>query len=154
MRCSLPTTRASAPRATGLRPLRRIRPKIHTEHHYGVTAFNTHQDLGTVSVVPIPNSGTLATFTTQVFKNNHWDLAENIWSAAGGSPSAKPAVIPARIGGPSKIKHVFLIIRENRTYDQMLGDVEGGNGDPTLAVFGDASTYAAYPVVRPTRTRW
>ena len=54
-----------------------------------------------------------------------------------------------KIGDPSKIKHVFVIIRENRTYDQMLGDVAGGNGDPSLAVFGDNSTYAAYPVVTP-----
>ena len=94
-------------------------------------------------------AGRWTTYTTQVFQNNHWDLAENIWSAAGGSPSAKPVVIPNRIGDPSKIKHVFLIIRENRTYDQMLGDVAEGNGDPKLAVFGDASTYAAYPVVTP-----
>ena len=117
--------------------------------YYGVNAFNTHEDLGTVSVVPIPNSGMLDTYTTKVFQNNHWDLAENIFSASGGSPSAKPVVIPNRIGDSSKIKHVFLIIRENRTYDQMLGDVAGGNGDPSLAVFGDASTYAAYPVVTP-----
>ena len=67
--------------------------------------------------------------THQVFQNNHWDLAENIWSAAGGDPWAKPRVIPERIGDPSKIKHVFVIIRENRTYDQMLGDVTEGNGD-------------------------
>jgi hypothetical protein len=87
--------------------------------------------------------------TKQVFQNNHWDLAENIWSAAGGNRFAKPVAIPEKIGDPSKIKHVFLIIRENRTYDQMLGDVAGGNGDPTLAVFGDNSTYAAYPVVTP-----
>ena len=46
-------------------------------------------------------------------------------------------MIPAKIGDPSLIKHVFLIIRENRTYDQILGDVAGGNGDPSLAVFGD-----------------
>ena len=116
---------------------------------YGVTGFNTHQDLGTVSIVPMPNSGTLATCTTQVFQNNHWDLAET----SGRPPAA--TVMPSRpqsrsrIGDPSKIKHVFLIIRENRTYDQMLGDVAGGNGDPTLAVFGDDSTYAAYPVVTP-----
>jgi hypothetical protein len=48
--------------------------------------------------------------------------------------------IPERIGDPSKIKHVFLIIRENRTYDQILGDVAAGNGDPSLAVFGDNNT--------------
>jgi YVTN family beta-propeller protein len=117
--------------------------------YYGVTSLNTHQDLGTVSIVPVPKYDTLVGMTRQVFENNHWDLAENIWSAAGGHPSAKPAVIPNKIGDPSLIKHVFLIIRENRTYDQMLGDVVGGNGDPTLAVFGDNSTYAEYPVITP-----
>ncbi len=117
--------------------------------YYGVSAFNTHQDLGTVSIVPVPDRSTLDAMTQQVFQNNHWDLAQNIWSAGGGNPSARPRVIPERIGDPSKIKHVFLIIRENRTYDQMLGDVVGGNGDPSLAVFGDNSTYAEYPVVTP-----
>ena len=52
---------------------------------FGVSAFNTHEDLGTVSIVPIPNSGTLGDYTTKVFQNNHWDLAQNIWSAGGGS---------------------------------------------------------------------
>jgi YVTN family beta-propeller protein len=117
--------------------------------YYGVSDFNTHQDLGTVSIVPVPNRGTLDGMTHQVFQNNHWDLAENIWSAAGGDRHRKATVIPERIGDPSKIKHVFLIIRENRTYDQMLGDVTEGNGDPTLAVFGDNSTYAEYPVITP-----
>ena len=117
--------------------------------YWGVTYFNTHQDLGTASIVPIPNRSTLDAMTQQVFQNNHWDLAQNIWSAGGGNPGARPRAIPAKIGDPSKIKHVFLIIRENRTYDQMLGDVTEGNGDPTLAVFGDDSTYAEYPVVTP-----
>ncbi len=108
---------------------------------HGVTSFNTHQDLGTISIVPIPNSTTLATFTQQVFQNNHWDLAENIFSASGGAKNAKPLAIPQRIGAPSKIKHVFVIIRENRTYDQILGDVAGGNGEPSLAVFGDNATF-------------
>lgn len=116
---------------------------------FGVTGFNTHEDLGTVSIVPIPNNGTLATYTAKVFQNNHWDLAKNIWSAGGGNRHAAPVAIPERIGDPSKIKHVFLIIRENRTYDQMLGDVAEGNGDPSLAVFGDNSIYAEYPVVTP-----
>jgi YVTN family beta-propeller protein len=116
---------------------------------FTVTDFNTHQDLGTVSIVPIPDSSTLNAMTQQVFQNNHWDLADNIWSAGGGDPHAKPVAIPARIGDPSKIKHVFVIIRENRTYDQMLGDVAGGKGDPSLAVFGVSSTYTPYPVVSP-----
>ena len=117
--------------------------------YYGVTDLNTHQDLGTVSIVPVPNRSTLWGMTQQVFEDNHWDLTENIWSAAGGDLFAKPAAIPNRIGDPSLIKHVFVIIRENRTYDQILGDVIGGNGDASLAVFGDDSTYAEYSVVTP-----
>ncbi len=108
-------------------------------NEFGVTDFNTHQDLGTVSIVPVPSRSTLDAMTKQVFQNNHWDLAQNIWSAAGGNPSTKAVAIPDKIGDPSLIKHVFLIIRENRTYDQVLGDVAGGNGDPALAVFGDGA---------------
>ena len=48
--------------------------------------------------------------------------------------------VPARIGDPSTIKHVFLIVKENRTYDQVFGDVAQGNGDPTLAQFGEKVT--------------
>src|SRR5579863_8159046 len=96
------------------------------ETDYGVTGYNTHQDNGTVSIVPIPTTITLQQMTTQVFQNNHWDLIENIKSAAGGNKNAKPVAIPAKIGDPSLIKHVFLIVRENRTYDQILGDVAAG----------------------------
>jgi YVTN family beta-propeller protein len=106
------------------------------ETDWGVTGYNTHQDNGTVSIVPVPDTTTLASMTAQVFQNNHWNLTQNITSASGGSPAATPVALPAKIGDPSLIKHVFLIIRENRTYDQMLGDVAAGNGDPSLAVFG------------------
>ena len=108
---------------------------------HGVTDFNTHQDLGTVSIVPIPTAGVLGTLTAQVFTNNHWDLAENIFAASGGKKGAPALAIPERIGAPSKIKHVFVIIRENRTYDQILGDVASGNGAAALAVFGDIPTF-------------
>ena len=118
-----------------------------TTTEFGVTALETHQDLGTVSIIPIPNDSELGALTHQVKVNNHWDLADNILAAGPGDPHAKPAAIPAHIGEPSKIKHIFVIIRENRTYDQILGDVTGGNGDPDLAVFGDDSSYAAYPHV-------
>jgi YVTN family beta-propeller protein len=106
------------------------------ETDYGVSGFNTHQDDGTVSIVPVPNKATLATMTTQVYRNNHWDLDVNIDSAGGGSPSKTPVAMPAKIGDPSLIKHVFMIVRENRTYDQILGDVKAGNGYAPFAVFG------------------
>jgi YVTN family beta-propeller protein len=112
----------------------------------GVTDLNTHQDLGTVSIVPIPDSPTLAAMTLQVSQNNHWDLEENIKSASGGSPKKAPVAIPAKIGDPSLIKHVFVIIRENRTYDQILGDVAGGIGEASLAVYGDGSAAGGTPI--------
>ena len=118
------------------------------ETDYGVSSYNTHQDNGTVSIVPVPNNGTLEAMTKQVFQNNHWDLVQNIQSASGGSPKAKPVAIPANIGDPSLIKHVFLIIRENRTYDQILGDVAAGNGDPSLAVFGGNITPNAHKLIK------
>jgi YVTN family beta-propeller protein len=118
------------------------------ECDHGVCGLNTHQDNGTVSIVPVPDSGTLATMTSQVFQNNHWDLTQNIKSAAGGNPHAKPVAIPAKIGDPSLIKHVFLIIRENRTYDQILGDVAAGDGDASLAVFGGKDTPNVHKLVK------
>jgi len=123
------------------------------ECDHGVCGYNTHQDNGTVSIVPIPNSETLATMTTQVFNNNHWNRTNNIESASGGSPSVKPVAIPAKIGDPSLIQHVFLIVRENRTYDQILGDLPQGNGDPSLAVFGDGVA-AGGVAVTPNAHLW
>jgi YVTN family beta-propeller protein len=116
------------------------------ECDHGVCGYNTHQDNGTVSIVPVPTAKTLAKYTNEVFVNNHWDLTQNIQSAAGGNPNATPVALPANIGDPSLIKHVFLIVRENRTYDQILGDVAAGNGDPSLAVFGDGAAAGGTPV--------
>ena len=125
-----------------------IGTRLSYECDYGVCAYNTHQDNGTVSIVPVPLSGTLKGMTQQVIYNNHWDLAPNITSASGGNPKTKPVAIPAKIGDPSLIKHVFLIVRENRTYDQVLGDVAAGNGDPSLAVFGGKDTPNAHALVK------
>jgi YVTN family beta-propeller protein len=132
-----------------------IGARLSYECDYNVCDYNTHQDNGTVSIVPVPNSVTLATMSTQVFQNNHWDLALNISSASGGNPHAKPVALPAKIGDPSLIKHVFLIVRENRTYDQVLGDITAGNGDASLAVFGyDGSTHLDTPNVHNLVTRF
>jgi len=118
------------------------------ETDHGVTDYNTHQDNGTVSIVSLANPSQLAAATKQVYFNNHWDLAVNIQSASGGSQDTKPVAIPAKIGDPSTIKHVFMIIRENRTYDQILGDVAAGNGDSSLAVFGGKDTPNVHQLVK------
>jgi YVTN family beta-propeller protein len=116
------------------------------ECDHGVCGYNTHQDNGTVSIVPVPNSATLAKMTNEVNEYNHWNRIQNIESASGGNPNAKPVAIPEKIGSPSLIKHVFMIVRENRTYDQVLGDVAAGNGDASLAVFGDGSAAGGTPI--------
>ena len=118
------------------------------ETDYKVTDYNTHQDNGTVSIIKVPSGQKLAAMTAQVFENNHWDLTENIKSAAGGSQDNKAVAIPAKIGDPSLIKHVFMIIRENRTYDQVLGDVAAGDGDSSLAVFGGKVTPNVHALVK------
>ena len=105
----------------------------------GVVAYNTHADMGVVNLVPEPNATSLAAASHQVFANNHWDLATNIEVGPQiVDRQAAPVAIPKHIGEPSLIKHVFLIIKENRTYDQMLGDVAWGNGAPDLAIFAPA----------------
>ena len=105
-------------------------------HSGGLTGFSTHQDTGTVNLIPLPNANQLARFSKQVFDNNHWNLTTNIEVGPEYvDTNAAPVAVPRHIGEPSLIKHVFLIIKENRTYDQMLGDVAWGNGDPSLAIF-------------------
>ncbi len=73
-----------------------------------------------------------------MIQNNHWDLAANTHVGPKYvNPNATPVGIPEHVGEPSLIKNVFLIIRENRTYDQVFGNVTKGNGDASLAVFGN-----------------
>ncbi len=94
--------------------------------------------VGTVQTVPVPTNAQMAAYTRQVFANNQWNglLERN----RAGSGRATPVPVPLHVGDPSTIKHVFLIIKENRTYDQVLGDDPRGHGDPSLAQFGGATT--------------
>jgi len=105
----------------------------------GVVGYNTQADMGVVNLISEPNASELTKFSKQVFANNHWDLTTNIEVGKESiDPKAVPVAVPRHIGEPSLIKYVFLIIKENRTYDQMLGDVAWGNGAPELAVFASA----------------
>lgn len=56
--------------------------------------------------------------------------------------------VPSKVGDPSPIKHVIYVIRENRTYDQVMGDVREGNGDPRLCLFGRQVTPNAHALVK------
>jgi YVTN family beta-propeller protein len=101
----------------------------------GVTV-NGHQSYaqeGSLSLIPFPTAQALAQGTDQVYKNNNWYGLKDLNVKA--RPNRKPVAMPERIGEPSPIKHVFYIIKENRTYDQVLGDLGKGNGQPALTQF-------------------
>jgi YVTN family beta-propeller protein len=89
---------------------------------------------GTLSVIDVPDDRTLAAFTAQVVKNNGFDETRQVLTRA--SQELTPHAVPRRGGDPSLIRHVIYIIKENRTYDQVLGDLPRGEGDPRLVLFG------------------
>jgi YVTN family beta-propeller protein len=92
------------------------------------TGKATHSYVGSVSLVDIPNEKQLTTYTHQVALNNGWhkrDLTKNV---------------PIVFKQPSPIQHVFYVIKENRTYDQVLGDDPRGDGDASLVQFGKRIT--------------
>ncbi len=90
---------------------------------------------GSLSLIDLPDAAGLQQYTQQVIKNNGFDEGSKVRVA--GDPQEN--VIPLRPGDPSPIKHVIYVIKENRTYDQVLGDLGQGNGDPSLTLFGDES---------------
>ena len=100
--------------------------------------YNSHQHLGTLSLIPLPDKSTLKLDTATVFHNYRRAVAQNVLSPARAG--IEPCPVPERIGEPSVFKHVIYIIKENRTYDQVLGDIKAGNGDEPLCIFGQRVT--------------
>ncbi|MGI4820312.1 MAG: bifunctional YncE family protein/alkaline phosphatase family protein, partial [Janthinobacterium lividum] len=85
---------------------------------------------GTLSFIPQPDAAKLQAYSRQVYANTPFTkTSEKEAAGEAGNP------VPRRRGEASPIKHVFYVIKENRTYDQILGDVREGNGDSTLCIF-------------------
>jgi YVTN family beta-propeller protein len=99
-----------------------------------IFGYNSHDYLGTVSLIPLPTASELAEQTQTVLANNR--LTESISALAPPRPNQPPRPVPERHGEPSVFKHVLYIIKENRTYDQVFGDIERGEGDPELCIYG------------------
>jgi YVTN family beta-propeller protein len=99
---------------------------------------------GALSIIPTPGPTELAAMTRRVYALSPYTAARRM--APADAPLANP--IPRRVGGSSPIKHVFYVIRENRTYDQVLGDMPRGNGDPSLTLFGEDVTPNAHAIAR------
>lgn len=86
---------------------------------------------GTLSVIDVPGDEQLKSYTKQVYQNTPFTSKK---AALAEGEEHNP--VPKKAGDPSPIKHVFYIIKENRTYDQVLGDMPEGNGDTSLCIFG------------------
>jgi len=118
-------------------------PLITFNKGYGTTPATGHGTHGTTASLTrftLPSDIEIKeTHTPTVFAQNGWGDSDTDVKYATGE-KAKAVPVPKRIGDPSTIKHVFMLVKENRTYDQVHGDMPEGNGDPTLAQFGEDVT--------------
>ncbi len=104
-----------------------------------------HAVRGSINVIPVPSDAELAAYTTGVAQNNR--LALRSGPEAPSMAPRRDAVgraVPERPGEPSLVQHVVYVIRENRTYDQVLGDIGKGSSDPTLVEYGKDVTPNAH----------
>jgi YVTN family beta-propeller protein len=109
-------------------------------------AYNSHKQLASLSFIPLPNEAQLRSYTEQVNQQSlqfRLALTEQV-----PRPNIAPRPVPERIGEPSVFKHVLYIIKENRTYDQVLGDMPQGTGMPDLCIFGDSVTPNQHQLAR------
>jgi len=103
------------------------------------TGPGTHSTTASLTRFALPSDQQTARHTSTVFTQNGWGPSDtDVKQANGNRQAAVP--VPKRLGDPSTIQHVFLLVKENRTYDQVLGDDARGNGDPSLTQFGATVT--------------
>lgn len=98
---------------------------------------------GSLSFIPIPKIHELEKYSIQVYKNTPYNKNKEALAAGEfGNP------VPQKVGAASPIKYVFYVIKENRTYDQVLGDMKEGNGDSSLCLFGEKITPNLHSIAR------
>jgi YVTN family beta-propeller protein len=122
---SLPNPRGPNPLVAKLPQRKGENPEANKGVEYIAGLFK-----GTLSIINKPDEFTLATYSHVVFLNTPYSKQREV--QADGEINNP---IPRRMGEKSAIKYVFYVIKENRTYDQILGDLKAGNGDSTLCVF-------------------
>jgi len=104
----------------------------------GLSAYTIHQEMASVSIIPVPSMRELKRYSKNVEQQS---LMFRL--ALTNRPARKhvePRPVPERIGEPSLFKHVIYIVKENKTYDQVYGDVAQGRGMPQLCIYGDSVT--------------
>jgi YVTN family beta-propeller protein len=109
----------------------------------GLNRRYVHAVRSTVHLIAVPESSQLASYTRAVLENNHLlPRAALLEDPNNETPRSRmpPLPVPERRGEPSPIEHVIYIVKENRTYDQLFGDLEKGNSDPSLTLYGEEVT--------------
>jgi YVTN family beta-propeller protein len=102
-------------------------------------AHGTHDTTSSLTHFTMPSDDAIRAMTEQVFQDNGW-TPNSVKYAGLNAQDVMPVPVPTRIGAPSTIKYVFLVVKENRTYDQVLGDMSQGNGNPAFTQYGAAVT--------------
>jgi YVTN family beta-propeller protein len=113
---------------------------------HGAISKDSVRDIqrGTVNIVSVKNlRGEIRNWTRQVYDN----IPYNDDYLTMARPPQEPSIVPQQVGAGSPVKHVIYVIKENRTYDQVFGDIAKGNGDPRLAIFGEQVTPNHHAIV-------
>lgn len=100
--------------------------------------YYSHQQEATISIIPLPDKNTLNSYTSRVNASNMVFRTKITQRLPRKGIAPRP--VPERIGEPSVFKHVVYIIKENKTYDQVFGDIKEGNGMSSLCIFGNEVT--------------
>lgn len=98
---------------------------------------------GSLSIIQTPDDAQLGSWSRIVYSNTPYSKKKEL--IASGEPGNP---IPMKVGDASPIKYVFYIVKENRTYDQVLGDMPEGNGDTSLCLFGEKITPNQHALAR------
>jgi len=123
-----------------------VKKTVRSESHLGEDTSGQYIGnlmKGTLSIIDTPNDKDLALYSKKVYQNTPYKKdKELVTDGELNNP------IPMKVGAASPIKHVFYILKENRTYDQVFGDMKEGNGDSTLCLFGEKYTPNQHKLAR------
>jgi DNA-binding beta-propeller fold protein YncE len=115
-------------------------------HANNAMGFNSKQYYGSLSLAPVPSERQLNKLTDIALAGLRYPLLAQAKLPPRPDQPARP--VPERAGEPSVFKHVIYFIKENRTYDQLLGDISEGNGAPELCIYGERVTPNYHKLVR------
>ncbi len=101
-------------------------------------AYTIHDERASLSVIAIPTQKKLDEYSNEVKKMNL--VNRTVLSFGTPDKNAMPKPVPERLGEPSVFKHVIYIIKENKTYDEIFGDIPKGRGDKDLCLYGENVT--------------